>query len=225
MKKGIHFVKLQMDSVKLIVYADASFASNGDLTSQLGFIFAMVDKYGRANVIDYSSVKAKRITRSVLAAELFSCVRSFYSSSTTRVCFNEMLSRMIPMTICTDSKCLYDMLISLNKTTEKRLLIDLQGLREVYELREIDEILLIPSEENPADSLTKSIDSNALQMILEENRVELNPNAWVERVKRNELRHGFDTVKKGERKIPRVSVQRKHDSGHDSTVKKVRFVN
>ena len=115
------------------------------------------------------------------------------------------------------------MLIGLNKTTEKRLLIDLQGLREAYELREIDEILWVPSKENPADALTNDTDSSALRMILEENRVDLNPNAWVERVKNNELRHGYDTRKKGEKKIPRVSERSMTYSHKDNNGKKVRF--
>lgn len=65
------------------------------------------------------------------------------------------IGNTIDIKIYTDSKCLFDSLISLNNTTEKRLLIDLSILRECYEQREITEILWIPGTENPADAMTK----------------------------------------------------------------------
>lgn len=85
--------------------------------------------------------------------------------------------------------------------------MDLQGLSEAYELREITEVLWIPSHENPADALTKQVDSEALRLLIEENRVINNPNAWIERTKKGELKAGYDTKKKSEKRFPRVSVQ------------------
>ena len=49
----------------------------------------------------------------------------------------------MPMIIYTDSRSLYDGLVSLNTTTEKRLLIDLHLLRQAYERREIAEVCWI----------------------------------------------------------------------------------
>ena len=42
--------------------------------------------------------------------------------------------------ICTDSKSLYDCLVKLRTTVEKRLIINVMSLQEAYEKREILEI-------------------------------------------------------------------------------------
>jgi hypothetical protein len=42
--------------------------------------------------------------------------------------------------VCTDSYSLYDCLIKLETTTEKRLMIDIIALRQSYERRELMEI-------------------------------------------------------------------------------------
>ena len=46
----------------------------------------------------------------------------------------------IALTICTDSRSLYGLCISLSPTTEKRLQIDLAIISEVYEAREITKL-------------------------------------------------------------------------------------
>ncbi len=66
-------------------------------------------------------------------------------------------------------------------TSEKRLLIDLALLREAYEKRDISEIVWIPGNQNPADALTKLKQCPALSILMRENKIELSPNAWVDR--------------------------------------------
>ena len=60
-----------------------------------------------------------------------------------------------PLTICTDSRSLYGLCISLSPTTEKRLQIDLAMIRQAYEAREITKLVWIAGSVNPADNLTK----------------------------------------------------------------------
>ena len=84
-----------------------------------------------------------------------------------------------PMVIYTDSRSLYDSLVSLNSTTEKRLLIDLH-LRQAYERREIAEVRWVPTEQNSADALTKEKPNPAMKQLLA-GTLKLTPNAWVER--------------------------------------------
>ena len=87
----------------------------------------------------------------------------------------------IPMTICIDSKSLYDCLVKLGTTHEKRLMVDIMCIRQSYERREISEIVWIPGDENPADAMTKDKPCEALQKLIETNRLELNADGWVER--------------------------------------------
>jgi hypothetical protein len=46
----------------------------------------------------------------------------------------------IPIVVCTDSYSLYECLVKLGTTKEKRLMIDIIGLRQSYERRKIAKI-------------------------------------------------------------------------------------
>ena len=46
----------------------------------------------------------------------------------------------IPLILCTNSYLLYQCLVQLGTTSEKRLMIDIMAFRQSYEGREIDEI-------------------------------------------------------------------------------------
>ena len=112
-----------------------------------------MDKHGYANIIHYGSHKSKRVTRSVLAAELFATVDGFDISSTISLALNDMLGRIIELHVYKDSRRLYDCLVRINQTTEKRLFIDLRILRQSYERREMTEVFWIPTAQNPADGI------------------------------------------------------------------------
>ena len=53
---------------------------------------------------------------------------------------SKLLQKDISLVLCTDSKSLYDCLVRLEITQEKRLMIDVMSLRQSYERREIIEI-------------------------------------------------------------------------------------
>jgi hypothetical protein len=46
----------------------------------------------------------------------------------------------LPLVVCTDSKSLYECLVKLGTTQEKRLMIDVMCLRQAYERQEIAEV-------------------------------------------------------------------------------------
>ena len=87
----------------------------------------------------------------------------------------------LPLVICTDSKSLYECLVKLGTTQEKRLIIDVICLRQAYEWREIAEVKWIKGDTNPADAITKSKPSNALKNLIETNTIRLDMEEWVER--------------------------------------------
>ena len=66
--RGLTMVKLDLKTLKLLVITDASFANNKDLSSQIGYVIVLADGKDNANVIQWSSTKCKRVTRSVLAS-------------------------------------------------------------------------------------------------------------------------------------------------------------
>jgi hypothetical protein len=93
----------------------------------------------------------------------------------------KILQQPIPMVLCTDSKSLYDCLVKLGTTYEKRLMVDLMCLRQSYERREIAEIKWIEGGDNPADAMTKKKPCQALNNLINTNTIKLDATGWVER--------------------------------------------
>jgi hypothetical protein len=173
-------VKLNKESLQLLVFTDASFANNKDLSSQIGYILVLADGTN-ANILHWSSTKCKRVTRSVLASELYAMAHGFDMGASVKSTIDKVLGIDLPLVLCTDSKSLYECLVKLGTTQEKRLMIDIMCLRQAYERREIAEVKWIKGESNPADAMTKSKASNALKTLIDTNILQLEVEEWVER--------------------------------------------
>jgi hypothetical protein len=117
----------------LIVFTDASFANNRDLSSQIGYVLVLVDGTRRANIIYWSSTKCKRVTRSVLASELYGMAHGFNMGALVKSIINRALEMELLLVVYTDSKSLYECLVKLGTTREKRLIINVICLRQAYE--------------------------------------------------------------------------------------------
>jgi hypothetical protein len=183
--KPLHIVKLDESSLRMIAFADASFANNRDLSSQLGYLIVLADKDNNANILHWQSIKCRRKTRSVLASELYAIALAFDISSTLKATAHHLFSgrcQGIPLVIATDSKSLYDQMTTLKSTLEKRLMIDLACIRQAYERREIAELIWIKGDTNPADAMTKDKKVNgALARLLEDNKITIAPESWIDR--------------------------------------------
>jgi len=106
---------------------------------------------------------------------------SFDKGIVIKTTIEKILNRPIPLIVCTDSKSLYDCLVKLGTTNEKRLMIDLLCLRQSYERREITEVKWIDGNTNPADAMTKGKPCTALKALLDTNKIDLKVTEWVER--------------------------------------------
>jgi hypothetical protein len=126
-------VKLAKESLRLIVFTDASFANNRDLSSQIGYVLVLVDGTRHANIIHWSSTKCKRVTRSVLASELYSIAYGFNIGALVKSIINRALEMELLLVVYMDSKSLYKCLVKLGTTREKRLIIDVICLCQAYE--------------------------------------------------------------------------------------------
>ncbi|EDU51549.1 conserved hypothetical protein [Pyrenophora tritici-repentis Pt-1C-BFP] len=168
-QRGLRYVPLDLATAKLVVFTDGSFANNQDLSSQLGYLLILANESSRqdstfdirGNVIHWSSTKCKRVTRSVLASETTLVYTIHY--------------------VCTDSYSLYECLVKLGTTAEKRLMIDIMALRQSYERREITEIRWINGEDNPADAFTKATPNRALERFIESNKLSIRVEGSVQR--------------------------------------------
>eukprot|EP00170_Pyropia_yezoensis_P006154 contig_25038_g6173 len=87
--------------------------------------------------------------------------------------------RHIPLSLFTDSKQVFDVITRATHPTEKRLLIDVAGLRESYKRREVSNLGLVTTENNMADAMTKLKCGSALDCLLKTG-IETTPVAqWV----------------------------------------------
>ena len=192
-QRGLKYIPINLATAKLIVFTDGSFANNKDLSSQLGFVIALVNETERTNkqfkiegnIIHWSSTKCKRVTRSVLASEIYGLVNGFdlgiALATTVKMITDRIGLPPVPLIICTDSYSLYECLIKLGTTKEKRLMIDIMALRQSYERREITEIRWIDGTDNPADAMTKATPNRALERLIDTNSLTIRMEGYVER--------------------------------------------
>jgi len=142
---------------------------------------ALVDATDKANIVHWSWVKCKRVTRSVLASELYAMAHGFDIGTAVKSTIERLLQIELPLVLCTDSRSLYDCLVKLGTTQEKRLMIDVMCLRQSYERREIAEVKWIDGDSNPADAMTKTKSSTSLRQLIDTNHLRLQAMEWVER--------------------------------------------
>ena len=119
--------------------------------------------------------KSKRVTKSVLASEIYKIVLrtdiSFAISFTLKIIKEQLELPDIPTIVCTDSFLLYECLVKLGTTKEKRLMIDIMAIRQSYERRELFEIRWINGLDNPADAMTKATPNKALENFVTTNKI------------------------------------------------------
>jgi hypothetical protein len=69
-------------------------------------------------------MKYKRVTRSILASKLYSIAHSFNIGGLVKSTINKALKIEVPLIVYINSKSLYEYLVKLGTTREKRLIIN-----------------------------------------------------------------------------------------------------
>jgi hypothetical protein len=162
----LKYPKLDLDSLRLRVCADASFGSNADGSSQLGYCIFLADKHGKCQLLTWSSHKSKRVTRSVAGAETMALADAFDSAYSLKHDLQAMLCREVPITVYTDSLSLFDVRTKSTVPREKRLMIDVVAIKNAYKSCELDTIAFIRTQHNPEDVLTKIMKSDVLSNVI-----------------------------------------------------------
>jgi hypothetical protein len=163
-----------------MIFTDAAFANTLDLHSQIDYVICLIDDVHN-NLIHWSSIKCKRVIKSVLAAKFYAMINDFDVEAIIKSIIERMLHISLSLILFTDSKSLFNYLMKLDTTSEKRLMIDLMCLRQFYERKEIAEIRWIDEDSNFADAMTKSKFCNVLIKLIDSNIIELKITEWVER--------------------------------------------
>ncbi|KAF1974413.1 hypothetical protein BU23DRAFT_579836 [Bimuria novae-zelandiae CBS 107.79] len=138
--------------------------------SILGYLLVLVNKSSRQ---DNTLTKYKRVTRSVLALEIYSIVSGVDIAiailTTLKIIIERLGLPSIPLVIYTDLYSLYECLVKLSTTNEKRLIIDIIALRQSYERH------------NPANALTKATLNRALKQFINSNMLLIRVEGSVQR--------------------------------------------
>ena len=145
----------------LLVYSDSSFANNPDFSSQgayLVFFAQKIDTSYRVSLIDWSSTKLKRITRSTLSSETLALSHALDHTLYISSMWQEITGTRPRILAHTDSCSLFDAIHSDKQSvSEKRLLIEISAIRQMIKNQQIDSVNFVPTSSMVADILTKKI--------------------------------------------------------------------
>lgn len=177
----LKYGNVDLQSAEIHVFTDASFANNKDLSSQLGYVILIVDETGNCSILSWSSTKCKRVTRSVLAAELYALAHGFDAGFAMCNTMRALLGRKVPIRVFTDSRTLFDSVTSVCNMSEKRLLIDIYALREAHKSGDLANIGWIRTKHNLADALTKDMSNSALHSVIKTHRIKTPVEQWVDK--------------------------------------------
>lgn len=193
-RRGLAYVPVDLKTAKLFVFVDGSLANNADFTSQIGYVIVLGNEQpsdGRfklvGNILHWSSTKCKRVTRAILASELYAMVAGLDMAISISTTLNRIMKQLgfndIPVVICTDSFSLYECMVKLGTTKEKRLMIDIMAIRQSYERRELSEIRWISGSTNMADAMTKERTkvNSALRTFVSTNELDIEVEGWIQR--------------------------------------------
>ena len=154
----ISYPCMDLKSIKIVIYADASYGNLHDGGSMGGHIVFLSDINGACAPISWASKRIARVVRSTLAAETLSAVDAMDSAHLTLQILLEFLPEKkkeeIVVDLFTDNKSLFDLVNTSNLTRDKRLRVDVAALREISDRGEA-QIRWIDSKNQIADVLTK----------------------------------------------------------------------
>lgn len=90
-----------------------------------------------------------------------------------------LLGRNVPLKCLTHSSSLYKIIIRSTTTTERRLMIELQGARESFDRRGVTEISWIERDRNLSDALTKATPCHTMDLFLQTQCLQYETLQWV----------------------------------------------
>lgn len=159
---GIEIPPLDRSTASIVVLTDAALANNDDLSSQIGYVLAIRDANGNANLVEYSSRKCRRVTHSSLAGEIMAFSAGSDAGIILKHDLQLIMKQLIPLYMMTDSRGLFDMVTRNSYRAERRLMIDMAAIRQAYQCWDIDGIAHVSGASNPADAMTKIVQSGSL---------------------------------------------------------------
>ncbi len=176
---SLKIAAVDQESLGVVGFADASFANNHDLSTQLGHICFLTDGHSRSVPISFKSYMSKRVVRSAMAGEVIAFSDLFDIAATLASELGDIYGRRIPVQLLAGSKSLFDVISKGSRTSEKRTMLDIGAAREGFGDKVISDIGFIRSSNNIADGLTKSMSQAALQAAVSTGMLAIHPEQWI----------------------------------------------
>jgi hypothetical protein len=95
----LKFAKLNLSSLRMLVYTDVSQANNEDISSKVGYIIILADHSKQASIVHYQSLKSQRVTRSSMAGEKSAFADGFDNAFILRHDLENMLGQPVPVVL------------------------------------------------------------------------------------------------------------------------------
>lgn len=149
------------------------------MSLQIGYVICFPNATNKVNIIHWFLIKCKRITRNVLAAELYGMAHGFNIRAIIKAMLKKMLGSAIPPILCTDLKFLYNCLVKLEITQKKQLMVNVISLYQLYKRREITKVKWIYRHHNSAYFMIKTKLSLALKTLIITNCINISTTEWV----------------------------------------------
>jgi hypothetical protein len=129
------------------------------------------------NIIHWFFVKCKRITRSVLALKVYAMAEGVNMAVAIGTTINRIIAKLgalsVFIVVCTNFLFFYECFVKLGTIKEKKLMIDIMVIRQVYERQKMRNIRWINNRNNPADAIIKGIFNHAFEEFINTNRLVL----------------------------------------------------
>ena len=176
---SLKIATLDHESLRVVGFADASFANNHDQSTQPDHIFFLADGHGRSVSISFNSYKSKRVVRSAMAGEFIALSDLFDIAATLVSELGEIHRRRIPVPLLTGSNPLFDVISKESRTSVTRTMLDIAAAREGFRDKVFSDIRFIRSSSSIADGLTKSMSPAARQAAVSTGRLLIKPEQWI----------------------------------------------
>jgi len=131
---------LDINTLRIAVYADSRFNIREEAKSQLGYIIVLCDAENICAIVQYSSRKSRRVTGSTTTGEAFALTNGFDAAFVLRHDIHRMINVKVLILAFTDSEILFEVITRNKMSTEKRLMIHIEAIRESHNERELTNI-------------------------------------------------------------------------------------
>jgi hypothetical protein len=166
-KNVLRFSKLgDLSDISVKVYADASYGNQSDkVRSTAGRVVLLENKKtGKVNVASWKTKKIGRVCRSVKSAETRALEEAIDDGVNIARLISEVYTggvnlkdpKQIPVEALTDNKSLWESLHNTRQCEEKLLRNSIAGIKELMELKMVEDVEWVPTLQQLADCMTKA---------------------------------------------------------------------